>query len=115
MTPGPAPRRSHSLAYEQLKELSPWEVMVDEHAVQQVIALLNLHPQLEGFFTDRLLVALKAFPPDPRYFSDPEMSLGDPSVWISISEKHIRLRVKAEYRKHEGVCWVVEVRARPIA
>lgn len=115
MPPGQAPRQPHSLLYETLKEQSPWTVKVDEHTEGQVVELVRLHRQLEGFFTDRLLPALMAFPPDPRYFSDPEMSWGNPSIWVTITEKHIRIRVKEEYRKEEGTCWVVEVRAESSA
>lgn len=103
MSPGQGPRHAHSLAYEALKEQSPWDVKMDEHAAGQVFELVNLHPQLEGFVTDRLLPALAIFPPDNRYFSDPEMSWGNPSVWVTVTEKHIRIRVKAEYRTEEGV------------
>lgn len=115
MPPGQAPRQSHSLAYETLKEQSPWKVNVDEHAEGQVFDLVRVHPQMEGFFADRLLAALVVFPLDPKYFSDPEMSWGNPSIWVTISERHIRIRVKAEYRKEDGICWVVEVRAEPSA
>lgn len=114
MQPGQAPRPSHSRIYEELREASPWQVSVDDAAVEQVSELVALHPTLEGFFTDRLLVALKVFPPDPKYFTDPEMSWGNPSIWVTISERHLRIRVKAEYRKEEGVCWVVEVHASPV-
>ncbi len=113
MPSGQEPRSAHSLAYEALKEQSPWTVSVDEHAEDQVYALVDLHPHLEGFFTDRLLAALSVFPPDPKYFTDPEMSWGNPSIWVTISERHIRIRIKAEYRKEDGICWVVEVRAEP--
>ena len=111
MHPKQPRKRHHSLAYEELRDLSPWGVRVDEAAVEQVLELVALHPQLEGFFIEKLLKGLRAFPPDPMYFTDPEMSWGNPAIWVTITEKHLRLRVKAEYRRQELICWVVEVRA----
>lgn len=105
-----APRPRHTQAYEELKELSPWDVRIDAAAVAQVLSLLSLHPHLEGFFTERLMAALRGFPPDPKYFSDPEMSWSSPLVWVTVTERHVRLRVKAEYRKAEGTCWIVDLR-----
>lgn len=104
-------KRQHSIAYEELKDLSPWDVRIDDTAVDQVSELLALHPQLETFFVEKLLKGLRAFPPDPMFFLDPEMSWGNPSIWVTITEKHLRVRVKAEYRRQELICWVVDVRA----
>ena len=105
----------HSRIYDELKAIKPWELRIDEGAVEDVLHLVVSHPFLEGFFNQRLLKALAEFPPDSRYFSNPVMSLASPLVWVTITERHIRLRVKAEYRKVEQVCWVVEVHAEPIA
>jgi hypothetical protein len=115
MQPGERPRLPHSLLYEELKEISPWDVLIDDAAVEQVMDLVKLHPYLERFFNERLLKGLGSFPPDDRYFTEPEMSLGSPQIWVTITEHHIRIRVKAEYRKLEQRCWVVEVRAEPAA
>lgn len=114
MLPGKAPRRSHSEAYETLRELSPWDVQVDVVAVEQLEAVFVLHPFLEGLVIDKLLPGLRAFPPDPRFFTDPEMSLGDSNIWVTLSERHLRIRVKAEYRREEQCCWVVHIRAEQL-
>jgi hypothetical protein len=111
----PKPRRRYSLAYEELRDLSPWDVRIDTGTVAQVVDLIQLHPALEGFFIEKLLKGLRVFPPDPRFFSDPEMSWGNPSIWITVTEQHLRIRLKAEYRRQECICWVVEVRAEPLA
>ncbi|HXB97727.1 MAG TPA: hypothetical protein VNZ54_06710 [bacterium] len=102
-------RSNHSALYQQLKAMSPWEVHIDARAVDQLEAWLVLMPQLETFFTDRLMRGLTAFPPDLRFFTDPEMSWGNPWIWVTITQGHVRVRIKAEYRVHEKVCWIVEL------
>jgi hypothetical protein len=111
MLPDKHSRRIHTEIYESLVGLSPWNVLVDEEAVAQILDLVALQPSLEGFVNERLLKGLQSFPPDPKFFTDPEMSWDNPLIWVTITERHIRIRVKAEYRKNEHICWVVEVRA----
>ncbi len=101
--------KPHARMYEELKELSPWEVRLDDMAVKQVEQCVARRPDLANWLLDRLLPCLATFPPNPDIFTDPLMSWGVPDIWITVSEHHLRIRIKAEYRRPLHQCWVIQV------
>jgi len=91
--------------FQVLEDISPWKVKTDNSILESVAEAFERHPILEPLYF-RLLEVLKDFPPSEKYFVPPQISLGSNTIWVTITERHLRLRMKAEYRKLERVCWV---------
>ena len=94
-------------SFEDMESLNPWTVRVDDGAGASLLEDCDENPVLEGVLR-RLLKELETFPPNEKWFKETKRSLLEGGIWLTLSEGHLRIRLFVEYRRHEGVCWVVK-------
>jgi len=106
----------HQKIIDELKKLNPWpvEYLPDvEDYIDDVFSTKEAKENrllLELF--EKTVEKLETFPPDPDFFTEPEIWFHDIHVMVTTTHHHKKITLMAHYRFYDHKCVIVELKIK---